>query len=448
MRLTRWLSHPARVVPAVYLAGIAVGSALLLLPVATSSGESAPLIHAAFTAVSAICITGLTTVDTATYWSPVGQFVIMALIQVGGFGIVTLASLLTLVVPGRISLQGSLIAGQELHAGLGSVLRVPRMIAKVMFTIEALVAFVLTLAFRPHADGWASATWYGVFHAVSAFNNAGFALFSDNLVSFVGDPAIIVPICVAIVLGGLGFPVLFEVGHRFFGRGRGHRARWSVNSRLAIAGTLSLLVLGAAVFAFAEWNNPRTLGSLPLDDRGLAVLAGAVFPRTAGFNHIDYGAVSETTLGLYYLLMFIGGGSAGTAGGIKVGTIGIILATVAAELRGEDQVVVGHRAIPAADQRAALTVVMLGSATVALATLFIVVDDRFAWQQVLFETISAFGTVGLTTGITPQLRPESLVVLMLLMYLGRVGTVSVAAALALRARHRHYVLPEEKTNVG
>ena len=207
-------------------------------------------------------------------------------------------------------------------------------------------------------------------------------------------------------------------------------------------------MLGAAVFAFAEWNNPRTLGSLPLDDRGLAVLAGAVFPRTAGFNHIDYGAVSETTLGLYYLLMFIGGGSAGTAGGIKVGTIGIILATVAAELRGEDQVVVGHRAIPAADQRAALTVVMLGSATVALATLFIVVDDRFAWQQVLFETISAFGTVGLTTGITPQLRPESLVVLMLLMYLGRVGTVSVAAALALRARHRHYVLPEEKTNVG
>lgn len=240
-----------------YLAGIAVGSALLLLPVATSSGESAPLIHAAFTAVSCP-VTGLT-VNTATYWSP-GWTDRSWRSSSWRLRDLTLLSLLPLVVTGRISLQGSLIAGQELRAGLGSVLRVPRMILKVMFTIEALVAFVLTLAFRPHADGWASATWYGVFHAVSAFNNAGFALFSDNLVSFVGDPAIIVPICVAIVLGGLGFPVLFEVGHRFFGRGRGHRARWSVNSRLAIAGTLSLLVLGAAVFAFAEWNNPRTLG--------------------------------------------------------------------------------------------------------------------------------------------------------------------------------------------
>ena len=447
MRLTRWLGHPARVIPAVYLAGISVGTGLLLLPWATVDGTSAPLIHAAFTAVSAICITGLTTVDTATFWSPFGQFIIMALIQVGGFGIVTLASLLTLVVTGRISLQGSLVAGQELRTGVGSVLRVPKLIALVMLSAEAVTAAVLTLAFRPYTDGWASATWHGAFHAVSAFNNAGFALFSDNLMGFAGDPAVIVPICAAVVLGGLGFPVLFEVGRRLFRRER-RTARWSAHTRLTIAGTFSLLVLGAVVFALAEWNNPRTLGAMPLDDRALAVLAGTVFPRTAGFNHIDYGHASESTLGLYYVLMFIGGGSAGTAGGIKVGTIGIILATVAAELRGENQVVVGHRAIPAAVQRAALTVVMLGTAVVALATFFIVVDDRFTLQQVLFETISAFGTVGLTTGITPQLRPESQVVLMLLMYLGRVGAVSVAAALALRTRHRHYLLPEEQPIVG
>ena len=327
------------------------------------------------------------------------------------------------------------------------MLRVPKLIALVMLSAEAVTAAVLTLAFRPYTDGWASAAWHGAFHAVSAFNNAGFALYSDNLMGFAGDPAVIVPICAAVVLGGLGFPVLFEVGRRLVRRER-RTVRWSAHTRLTIAGTLTLLILGAVVFGLAEWNNPRTLGAMPLDDRALAVLAGTVFPRTAGFNHIDYGHASESTLGLYYVLMFIGGGSAGTAGGIKVGTIGIILATVAAELRGENQVVVGHRAIPAAVQRAALTVVMLGTAVVALATFFIVVDDRFTLQQVLFETISAFGTVGLTTGITPQLRPESQVVLMLLMYLGRVGAVSVAAALALRTRHRHYLLPEEQPIVG
>lgn len=448
MRFTRWLSHPVRVLPAVYLVGIAVGTGLLMLPAATADGERpAPLIHAAFTAVSALCITGLTTVDTATFWSPFGQFVIMALIQVGGFGIVTLASLLTLVATGRISLQGSLLAGQELRTGVGAVTRVPKLIALAMLAAEAITAAFLTFAFRPHTDGWAQAAWHGVFHAVSAFNNAGFALFSDNLMGFVGDPAVILPICAAIIVGGLGFPVLFEVGRRLFRRERG-TARWSAHTRLTVVGTVGLLLLGAAVFAVAEWNNPRTLGSLPLDDRALAVLAGAVFPRTAGFNHIDYGDASETTIGLYYVLMFIGGGSAGTAGGIKVGTVGIILATVAAELRGEGQVVVGSRAIPAGAQRAALAVVILGATVVGLATSFIVVDERFTLQQVLFETLSAFGTVGLTTGITPQLRPESLVVLMLLMYLGRVGTVSVAAALALRTRHRHYVLPEEQPIVG
>lgn len=447
MRLTRWLGHPARVVPAVYLVGIAIGTILLSFPAATSTGESAPLLHAMFTAVSAISITGLTTVDTASFWSPIGQFMIMMLIQVGGFGIVTLASLLTMLATGRISLQGSLVAGQELRRrNVGDVLRVPKVIAVVMLTVEALTAAALTPAFRPHTDSWAGAAWLGVFHAVSAFNNAGFALFSDNLISFAGEPAIILPIALAVVLGGLGFPVLMEVGRRL--RNRRKHDGWSTNARLTILGTAALLVIGALVFALAEWNNPETLGMLPWDDRLLAVLAGAVFPRTAGFNIIDYGAAAEPTLGLYYGLMFIGGGSAGTAGGVKIGTIGIILATVVAELRGETQVVVGHRAIPAATQRAALAVVMLGLTTVALATFFIVAYDRYTLQQVLFETISAFGTVGLSTGITPHLRPLSIVVLMLLMYLGRVGTVSVAAALAIRARHRHYVLPEEQPIVG
>lgn len=450
MRLSRWLGHPARVVPAVYLLAIAMGTVLLLIPAATADGRGASLLQASFTAVSAICITGLTVVDTATYWSPLGQFIIMLLIQVGGFGIVTLASLLTLLATGRLSLQGSKVARLELRSnGIGGVLRVPKLIAGMMLAIETIVAAVLTVAFRPHTDGWARAAWYGIFHSVSAFNNAGFALFTDSLMDFVGEPAIIIPICAAVVLGGLGFPVAMEVGRRMLRSVRGAtQSAWSTHVRLTVGGTVVLLVLGAVVFALAEWNNPQTLGPMPVGDRLLAVLAGTVFPRTAGFNSIDYGLASESTIGLYYVLMFIGGGSVGTAGGVKVGTIGIILATVVAELRGENQVVVGRRAIPKEAQRGALTVVALGGFAVLAGTFFIVADDRFSLQESLFETVSAFGTVGLSTGITPQLRPESLVVLMLLMYLGRVGTVSVATALALRVRHRRYTLPEEQPIVG
>lgn len=446
MWLARWLGHPSRAIPAIYLVAIAAGAGLLMLPASSTADEPPALINAAFTSVSAICITGLTTVDTAKYWSPFGQFVIMGLIQVGGFGIVTLASYLTLVATGRISLQGSLLASQELRQrSLARTMRIPARIAAVMLVAESATAVLLTLGFRRHTDDWGMAAWYGIFHAVSAFNNAGFALFTDNLIGFAGDPGIILPICVAIVVGGIGFPVLFELADR---RRLRSASLWSAHTRVTIYGTLILLGIGILGFGVFEWNNFQTIGSMPVGDKLLAALSGGVFPRTAGFNAIDYGQASESTIGLSYLLMFIGGGSAGTAGGIKVGTLGIVIAAVAAEIRGEDQVVVAHRAIPSAVQRSALTVILLGGVAVGVGTLLIMAVERFTLQQVLFETISAFGTVGLTTGITANLQPTSLIVLMMLMYLGRVGTISVATALAVRSRHRHYRLPEEQPIVG
>ncbi|MCW5950870.1 MAG: TrkH family potassium uptake protein [Propionibacteriaceae bacterium] len=445
MRLARWLGHPTRVIPAAYLVAIAVGTGLLLLPAATTAGRSAEFIDAMFTAVSAVCITGLISVDTATFWSPFGQAVVLLLIQIGGFGIVTLATLLTLVATGRVSWQRSLLASQELHQrNLSTVLRLPARIGLVMLVAEAVTATLLAVAFRRYSDGWGSAIWHGVFHAVSAFNNAGFALYSDNLTGFVGDPGIILPISLAVIVGGIGFPVLFELARCWRSRGR---VRWSVHARLTVFGTLILLTVGMVGFAAFEWSNPGTLGALPVGDRLLASVAGGVFPRTAGFNSIDYGLVREPTIGMNYLLMFIGGGSAGTAGGVKIGTVGIVIAVVIAELRGETQVVVSQRAVPSAIVRSALTVIALG-ATVVLVGTILLAEDRFSLQQVLFEAFSAFGTVGLSTGITPHLRPESLVVLMVLMYLGRVGTISFATALALRARRRHYLLPEEQPIVG
>ena len=446
VQLTRWFSHPARVIPTAYLAAIGAGTSLLMVPAATSANSSPALIDAAFTATSAICITGLTTVDTQTFWSPFGQVVILVLVQVGGFGIVTVASFLTLIATGRISLQGSLMAGRELHqANLSETLRLPVRIGLVMLVAEGLTAAALALGFRRYTDGWGDAVWHGVFHAVSAFNNAGFALFSDNLIGFIGDPFIILPICAAIVVGGVGVPVLTELRHTLRTRGASH---WTAHTRLTVYGTLILLGLGVAGFALFEWNNPNTLGPLTLGGKFLGAIGGGVFPRTAGFNNIDYGVASESTLGMTYILMFIGGGSVGTAGGVKVGTVGIIIAAVVAELRGEDQVLVAHRAIPTVVQRSAMAVILLGVVTVGIATSLIVAYEPFTLQQVLFETISAFGTVGLTTGITPDLSPGSLSVLMVLMYLGRVGTISVATALAIRPRHRRFRLPEEQPIVG
>ncbi len=440
------LAHPARVIPASYAVAIVLGSALLLLPAATAPGKRTTLLEASFTAVSALCITGLTTVDTATHWTATGQFIIMALIQVGGFGIMSLATIVALVATGRIGLQGSLIAQNELHARfIGDAWRLPLRIGAMMLISETVVAMMLTLRFHHYTGDWATAAWNGAFHAVSAFNNAGFALFTSNLIDFVGDGWLILPLCLATVVGGIGFPVYFELFHR----GRLVRPRsWSLHARVTVRGTVVLLVVGCVLFGIFEWSNPGTLGPLDPGAKIVGAIGGGVFPRTAGFNSIDYGKASELTLGLNYLLMFIGGGSASTAGGIKVGTFVIVMSVVAAEIRGERQAVVGRRAIAISSQRSAVAVVVLALIAVVIGTTVILADTQFSLQSVLFESISAFGTVGLSTGITPQLGPVSQITLMVLMYTGRVGTVSVAAAFALRQRHRRYRLPEEQPIVG
>lgn len=417
-----------------------------MLPISTQSGERTDPLTAAFHAVSALCITGLSTVDTGTHWSLFGQFILMLLIQLGGLGIVTLATVLALIVTGRVGLSGTLIASDELHARkIGDAWRLPRRIAATMLVTEAILAVILTLRFQHYFHDWARSGWYGAFHAVSAFNNAGFALFQNSLTGFVEDPWLTVPICLAIILGGLGSPVFFELIRR--GRFR-HPDHWSVHTRMTVWGTVALLVFGIGLFALFEWNNPATLGALPPAGKVLGALGGGVFPRTAGFNSIDYGQATEQTIALNYLLMFVGGGSAGTAGGIKVGTFVILFAAVRAEIVGEPQTVVAHRSIPNASIRQALTVVLLGLASVAVGAAILLFDTRFTLAEVLFECISAFGTVGLSMDVTPHLPPLSLITLMVLMFLGRVGTISVAAALAVNVRHRRYRLPEERPIVG
>lgn len=437
-------AHPARVVTAGFGAAVLLGTLLLLLPVSRATGAPADPLVAAFTTVSAVCVTGLITVDTATYWTTFGQVVILGLIQLGGIGVMTFATLLALAVRGRLGLRSALAAQADSHSpDLGEVRTVVTRVLQLGLAIEAVIALALTLRLvLGHGMAWGPALWHGVFHAVSAFNNAGFALYTDNLIPYVGDLGVIGPICVAVVLGGLGFPVLRELL-----RGR-PPARWSVHTRLTVGGTAALLVLGTVLFGLFETSPSGTLHGMPLGEQLVGALGGGVFPRTAGFNAVDYGAVTEETEAITMVLMFIGGGSAGTAGGIKITTFLLLAAVIWAEVRGEPDVVVGHRRIGSALQRQALTVALLAVGLVIASTILLMMLTDLPSLDLGFEVVSAFATVGLSTGITADLPASGQVVLMVLMFLGRVGPITVASALAVNTRHRHYQLPEERPIVG
>lgn len=440
----RALSHPVRSLPLAFLAVIIVGAGLLMLPASRMDPGSELVMPALFTSVSAVCVTGLITVDTATFWTPFGQAVILGLIQAGGFGIMTLATLLALLVRKSIGLRGQLVAQSETHTlNFGDVRAVLLRVAKIMVAVESVTAVVLSGRFwMAYDQNPATALWHGTFHAISAFNNAGFSLFSDNLIGLADDPWIITPICLAIIAGGLGFPVIIQLF-------RGSTPRnWNIHMRLTIYGTLLLLVAGIAMFAAFEWNRDETLGQLSLTGKILGSVAGGVFPRTAGFNSIDYGVASPETLMATNILMFIGGGSAGTAGGIKITTFLVLGFSIWNEVRGREEVTIAHRSVSSSSQRQALSVALLGVAAVVAGTMLLLLFTDYSLEKVLFESISAFATVGMSTGITYHLPPSAEWVLMALMFTGRIGTVTVASALALAARPRLYRLPEERPIIG
>jgi potassium uptake TrkH family protein len=453
-------THPAQVVVAGFALAIVTGTALLMLPVATARPGGTTLLEALFTATSAVCVTGLVVVDTATHWSAFGKVVILVLIQIGGLGIMTFASLIGLFAVGRLGLRARMTAAAETRSlRLGDTRSVLVGVIRISVAVEVVVAVLLAVRFAWHYDlSPARSVWYGIFHSVSGFNNAGFALFPDSLVRYAGDAWIVVPIMAAVVIGGLGFPVVFEVV-RWFRRtahvhsgGRNGRSRrrwsWSVHTRLAVGLTAVLLVGGAVFLGAVEWANPRTLGALGVPERVMNAVALSVMPRTAGFNTIDVAAMNPASwLGTDFL-MFIGGASAGTAGGVKVTTVAVLLFIVYTELRGEGAVNVFNRRLPRSMQRQALTIVVLASVAVAASTAFLLLVTEFSLDKVLFEVVSAFGTVGLSTGITGSLPVVGQLLLTVLMFVGRLGPVAVASSLVMRTRTRHHELPKESPIIG
>ena len=427
--------------------GLAVllGAVLLSLPISRTGPGGAPFTTALFTSTSAVCVTGLTVVDTPSYWSGFGEAVILGMIQVGGFGIMTFASLLGILVSRRMGLRTRLNAAAETKAvGPGDVKGVVVGVVKISVVFEVVTATLLTTRFLVGYDEpMGRALYLGVFHAVSAFNNAGFALYSDSLVGFVEDPWIGLPIAMAVIAGGLGFPVIMELRREL----RSHR-RWSLHTKMTLATTGALLVGGAAFVTASEWSNPGTLGALSPPGRLLAGFFHAVMPRTAGFAALDYGEMTDGTLLGTTVLMFIGGGSAGTAGGIKVTTFMLLLFVIVAEVRGRRRVNAFDRQIDDRVTRQALTVALLSVAAVMTSTLVLLQLTTHPIRDVLFEATSAFGTVGLSTGITAGLPTTAQLVLVGLMFLGRLGPITLVSALALRERQLFYELPEGRPIIG
>lgn len=445
-RMRRPPPPPALVLVAGFAALIAVGTVLLMLPISAADGSWTRPIDALFTATSAVCVTGLVVLDTGTYWSPFGQVVILALIQVGGFGFMTGSTLLLLLLIGRrTGLRDRIVAQASTGVpDLGSVTSVIRRVAVFTIVAEGIGALVLFFVFADRYGDMGRAAWHGLFHSVSAFNNAGFDLIGEfrSLAPFVDDPFVLIPVAALIVVGGLGYAI---VGDALAKR------RWrlfALETKLVLLTSLVLVVGGAAAIAALEWSNPATLGMMPEPQRVLNAVFESVTLRTAGFSAVPTGQLAVATLFVVMALMFIGGASGSTAGGIKVNTFAILLFTIISTARGLPSAQALGRRVPHILIYRAMSVALMSVAAVFVFALGLQLMTGESFVQVLFEAVSAVGTVGASTGITSTLPDPARLWLVPAMFLGRLGPLTLVLALSARARPVRFRPAVESIRIG
>jgi potassium uptake TrkH family protein len=448
-RRTTWIgdftrTSPSRAAAVIFLLSGLTVAGLLSLPIAAADGKPTPFADAAFTAASAITVTGLTTVDTATHWSFFGQVVILAAIQVGGLGIVTIALLLSRAVTRSLGLSQKLFAQQSIGTSkIGEVKTLLRTVALTTLTIEAVLVALLIPRFVMVEDHWWDGIWHGVFYGISSFNNAGFVTHAGGLAQFQGDLWILAPIMIGVFVGSFGFPVYLTLI-----RYRWDRKRWTLHTKLTLVMSVALLVAGTIAWGAAEWNNGRTIADQAPAEKLLHAVFASVMMRSGGFALTDTGDSSQVTLLASDALMFVGGGSASTAGGIKVVTLAVLFLGIIAEARGDKAVRIAGRTIPDGTLRLAISVTFLGATLVLVSTALIMTVSTAPLDRILFEVISAFATCGLSVGLSAELPDFGKYVLCVLMLAGRLGPIGLAAALAIRQRNLLYSLPEERPIIG
>ena len=430
---------------------ITLGTLLLLMPLSTVSDEAASFRLAIFTATSAACVTGLVLVNTGTYWSGFGQFIIASLMFLGGIGIMTAGGLLLIIIGKRLTLADRLTLREPIGApNLGQVSRLVWQIVLFAFAIQIIGSILFSLNFQANYSV-GQATWHAIFHSVSAFNNAGFSIIpnSSSLASMSSNFLFLSATGVLIILGGISFAVIIDLSHRK------RPNRWSLDTKLVLLGSLILWMFGAVTFFLLERSNLNTIGSLPIGSQILTSLFQSVSGRTAGFSTIDFGLASEMTRGIYMLLMFIGGTSASTAGGIKIGTFMILVIVIWSSMKGREHPEAFRRELPTAQVARAVTIIVLATGIILILIVSLSFTEasnldsqQFKLSDVLFELISAFSTNGLSSGVSPSMTPSGQYVLIIAMYLGRVGPLALALGLALGQRKAIYRYTQETIRIG
>ena len=425
---------------------IAVGTLLLALPVSSASGTATEPIVALFAATSAVCVTGLVVVDTGSYWSPAGQAVILALVQIGGFGFMTGSTLVLFILVGRRTALSDRILVQASTGtpDLGSITALVRRVGAFTLIVEVIGALVLSLAFLARGDDPLRAVTSGTFHAISAFNNAGFDLMGDfrSLIDYARDPLILITTAVLFILGALGFAIVGDIVDK---------QRWqrlALETKVVVVTSAALLLGGGVLIGALEWSNPATLGALPPADRvvNALFLAGT---RTAGFTTVPTADLLDASLIILIALMFIGGASGSTAGGIKVNTFGVLLIAIVSTARGEPSAVAFGRRIPHIVVYRAVAVALLSIAVAFVVGLGLeLTAGAGTLLDRAFEAISALATVGLSTGVTPELSDPALVLLVMAMFVGRLGPLTLVLALTARARRVAYRPAVETMRIG
>ncbi|MFT4280488.1 TrkH family potassium uptake protein [Microbacterium sp.] len=450
-------ASPSRFAVLVFSSLILLFTALFSLPFAAADGRPTPLADALFTAVSTICVTGLSTVDMGTHWSPLGHVFVFIGVNVGALGVLTLASILGLVISKRLGLRAKLIAAGDsnpmrAHGGpinegqtvrLGEVGTLLATVALSTLVIEAGLAVLLYPSLLINGVDPLTALWEAPYYAAMSFTNTGFSPNAEGLAPFAHDYVMLTVLMTGVFLGSIGFPVIFTLWKHQW-----HVRRWSLHAKLTLITTTVLFFVGAGVFVLLEYGNPKTFGAMDAWDTTFQAFFLSAMTRSGGFSIIDIGDLHGSSLVAGSMLMFVGGGSASTAGGIKVTTLAVLALAVWSEAKGRQSVEAFGRRIPSDVQRVALSVVAWGATIVAVSTITITQITQAPVETVLFDVISGFATVGLSTGLTSELPDSASYVLAATMFMGRVGTVTLAAAVAATSRSQHYSLPVERPIVG
>ncbi|MCA0384745.1 MAG: TrkH family potassium uptake protein [Firmicutes bacterium] len=438
---------PAQILVLSFAGVILMGAFLLMLPISTIDGISTPFVDALFTSTSAVCVTGLVVVDTGTYWSTFGKTVIMMLIQIGGLGFMTMTTSVAIIMGKKIGLKNRMLMQEALNQfSIAGVIRLTKYVLMATILIESIGAILLSIRFIPEF-GWLKGIYYSIFHAVSAFCNAGFDLMGNyqSLVPFVHDPIVNFTVMMLIIFGGLGFAVIADISQIKPFR------KWTLHAKLVIVMTSILLVVGFFGILILEYDNPSTIGNYSVGQKIMSAMFHSVTPRTAGFNTLDIASLSMPTRLLTMVLMFIGGSPGSTAGGIKTTTFGIMILSMIATFKGTDDINFRHRRIAKDSVNKALAVIFISMFLIVFITFLLTVfESDKSMEAVMFEAISAFGTVGLSMGITPFLSVVGRLLIILLMFFGRLGPLTIVIAISRNASQNRTLLryPEGKIIIG